>query len=65
MGDTPEPGAALLDRLVTAASRRDLDALAGCFAPGYRKRDPGPPGPGVHRPRSGATQLAADLHVYA
>ena len=54
MGDTREPGAALLDRLVTAASRRDLDALAGCFAPGYRKRDPGPPGPGVHRPRSGA-----------
>ena len=46
MGDTPEPGAALLDRLVTAASRRDLDALAGCFAPGYRNETPAHPAQG-------------------
>ena len=46
MGDTPEPGAALLDRLVTAASDRDLDALAGCFAPDYRNETPAHPAQG-------------------
>ena len=46
MGDTREPGAALLDRLVTAASGHDLDALAGCFAPGYRNETPAHPAQG-------------------
>ena len=46
MGDTREPGAALLDRLVTAASDRDLDALAGCFAPDYRNETPAHPAQG-------------------
>jgi len=46
MGDTREPGAALLDRLVTAASGRDLDALVGCFAPDYRNETPAHPAQG-------------------
>jgi ketosteroid isomerase-like protein len=46
MGDTRLPGAALLDRLVTAASGRDLDALVGCFAPGYRNETPAHPAQG-------------------
>ena len=46
MEDTREPGAALLDRLVTAASDRDLDALAGCFAPDYRNETPAHPAQG-------------------
>jgi len=46
MGDTREPGAALLDRLATAASGRDLDALVGCFAPGYRNETPAHPAQG-------------------
>ena len=46
MGDTREPGAALLDRLVTAASSHDLDALAGCFAPDYRNETPAHPAQG-------------------
>ena len=46
MTDTPEPSAALLDRLVTAAGRHDLDALVGCFAPGYRNETPAHPAQG-------------------
>ena len=46
MGDTREPGAALLDRLVTAASGRDLEALVGCFAPDYRNETPAHPAQG-------------------
>jgi len=46
MTDMPEPGAALLDRLAAAASRHDLDALVGCFAPGYRNEAPAHPAQG-------------------
>ena len=46
MEDTREPGAALLDRLVMAASDRDLDGLAGCFAPDYRNETPAHPAQG-------------------
>ena len=46
MGDTPEPGAAPLDRLDTAASGRDLDALVGCFTPDYRNETPAHPAQG-------------------
>ena len=46
MGDTRERGAALLDRLVTAACGRDLDALVGCFAPDYRNETPAHPAQG-------------------
>ena len=46
MTDTPPPGAALLDRLAAAASRHDLDALVGCFVPGYRNETPAHPAQG-------------------
>ena len=46
MDDTPEPGAALLDRLAAAAGRHDLDALVGCFAPDYRNETPAHPAQG-------------------
>ena len=46
MGDTPEPGAALLGRLVAAASGRDLEALVGCFAPDYTNETPAHPAQG-------------------
>jgi ketosteroid isomerase-like protein len=46
MGDTPEPGAALLERLAAAASRHDLDALVGCFAADYRNETPAHPAQG-------------------
>ena len=46
MDDTPEPGAALLDRLAAAASGHDLDALVGCFAPDYRNETPAHPAQG-------------------
>jgi ketosteroid isomerase-like protein len=46
MNDTPEPGAALLERLAAAASRHDLDALVGCFAPDYRNETPAHPAQG-------------------
>ena len=46
MGDTREPGAALLDRLAAAASRRDLEALVGCFAPDYTNETPAHPAQG-------------------
>jgi len=34
MGNIPEPGVALLERLAGAVNRHDLDALEGCFASG-------------------------------
>ena len=46
MGDTRDPGAALLDRLAAAASRRDLEALVGCFAPDYTNETPAHPAQG-------------------
>ena len=46
MGDMPEPGAALLDRLAGAVCRHDLDALESCFAPGYRNETPAHPAQG-------------------
>jgi ketosteroid isomerase-like protein len=46
MTHTPPPGAALMNRLVAAASRHDLDALVGCFAPGYRNETPAHPAQG-------------------
>ena len=50
MGDTPEPGQALLDRLAAAANGRDLDALVGCFAPDYRNETPAHPAQGFTGP---------------
>jgi ketosteroid isomerase-like protein len=46
MGDTPEPGAAPLDRLIAAANRHDRDALVGCFAADYRLEIPAHPAQG-------------------
>jgi len=46
MGDTPEPGAALLARLAAAANGRDLKALVGCFAPDYTNETPAHPAQG-------------------
>ena len=46
MGDTPEPGAALLARLAAAAHGRDLEVLVGCFAPDYRNETPAHPAQG-------------------
>ena len=46
MDDTPEPGAALLDRLAAAARRHDLDALVSYFAPDYRNETPAHPAQG-------------------
>lgn len=46
MEDTPEPGAAVLERLVAAANNHDVDALEGCFAPGYRNETPAHPAQG-------------------
>jgi|SRR5215469_5007222 len=46
MGDTSDPDTALLDRLVSATSRHDLDDLEDCFAPGYRNETPAHPGQG-------------------
>ena len=46
MGNTPEPGAALLERLAAAVNRHDLDAVVGCFAPGYRNETPAHPAQG-------------------
>lgn len=46
MGNTPEPGAALLDRLAAAVSRHDIDALENCFATGYRNETPAHPAQG-------------------
>jgi ketosteroid isomerase-like protein len=41
-----EPGGALLERLAGAVSGHDLDALEGCFAPGYRNETPAHPAQG-------------------
>ena len=46
MGNMPEPGAALLDRLAGAVCSHDLDALESCFAPGYRNETPARPAQG-------------------
>jgi ketosteroid isomerase-like protein len=46
MGKLPEPGEALLERLATAVSRHDVDAVEGCFAPGYRNELPAHPAQG-------------------
>jgi ketosteroid isomerase-like protein len=46
MGNIPEPGAALVERLAGAVSRHDLDALASCFARGYRNETPAHPAQG-------------------
>ena len=46
MGNTPEPGAALLDRLSSATNGRDLDALEDCFAQDYRNETPAHPDQG-------------------
>ena len=46
MGDSRQSGAALLERLAGTVNRHDLDALAGCFAPGYRNETPAHPARG-------------------
>jgi hypothetical protein len=46
MGTMPETGAALLERLAAAVNRHDLDAVEGCFAPGYRNETPAHPAQG-------------------
>ena len=46
MSDSMEAGAALLERLAGAVNGHDLDALAGCFAPGYRNQTPAHPARG-------------------
>jgi ketosteroid isomerase-like protein len=46
MGDLPEPGEVLLERLAGAVNCHDLDALEGCFAPGYRNETPAHPAQG-------------------
>jgi ketosteroid isomerase-like protein len=46
MGDATGAGAALLERLAAAVNSHDLDALAGCFAAGYRNQTPAHPARG-------------------
>lgn len=46
MADSTGAGAALLERLAAAVNNHDLDALAGCFAPGYRNETPAHPAQG-------------------
>lgn len=46
MGDTSGPGTALLQRLAAAVNSHDLDAVEGCFAPGYRNETPAHPAQG-------------------
>jgi hypothetical protein len=46
MGDSQSAGAALLERLAGAVNSHDLDALVGCFAPGYRNETPAHPAQG-------------------
>src|SRR5215470_12246115 len=46
MGDTPEQGRALLERLAAAASRRDLADMVACFAADYRNESPAHPAQG-------------------
>ena len=46
MDDTPDPGAALLERLAAVTNDRDLEAIVGCFAPDYRNETPAHPAQG-------------------
>ena len=46
VGDPARVGAALLERLAAAVNSHDLDALVGCFAPGYRNETPAHPAQG-------------------
>ncbi|MBV9095178.1 MAG: nuclear transport factor 2 family protein [Streptosporangiaceae bacterium] len=46
MSDSAGSGAALLERLAAAVNSHDLDALADCFAPGYRNQTPAHPARG-------------------
>ena len=46
MADSTGTGAALLKRLAGAVNNHDLDALAGCFAAGYRNETPAHPAQG-------------------
>jgi ketosteroid isomerase-like protein len=46
MTDPTGAGAALLERLAGAVNSHDLDALADCFAPGYRNETPAHPAQG-------------------
>ena len=46
MSDSAEAGAVLLERLAGAVNDHDLDALVGCFAPGYRNETPAHPAQG-------------------
>ncbi len=46
MGNIPEPGQALLERLAGAVSAHDLDALESCFTPDYRNQTPAHPAQG-------------------
>ncbi len=46
MGNLPEPGEALLERLAGAVNGHDLDALEDCFGPGYRNETPAHPARG-------------------
>ena len=46
MADSTGAGVALLERLAGAVNSHDLDALAGCFADGYRNETPAHPAQG-------------------
>ena len=46
MGNLPESGQALLERLAGAVNGHDLDALEGCFAADYRNQTPAHPAQG-------------------
>ena len=46
MTDSTGVDTALLERLAGAVNRHDLDALAGCFAAGYRNQTPAHPAQG-------------------
>jgi ketosteroid isomerase-like protein len=46
MGNLPEPGGALLERLAGAVNGHDLDALEGCFCTDYRNETPAHPARG-------------------
>ena len=46
MGNLLEPGEVLLERLARAVNGHDLDAVEGCFAPGYRNQTPAHPAQG-------------------
>ncbi len=46
MGNLQERGEELLERLAGAVNGHDLDALEGCFTPGYRNETPAHPAQG-------------------